>query len=121
MKESHVVFGGEKRLEQSIHEAFNEMPEIKRMIVYTTCPTALIGDDIKAVVKKVMKERPDVDIFTVECPGFAGVSQSKGHHVLNIGWINEKVETLEKEITSPYTMNFIGDFNIQGDTQLLQT
>ena len=121
MKESHIVFGGEKRLEKSINEAFDEMPEIKRMFVYTTCPTALIGDDIKAVAKKVMAERPDVDIFTVECPGFAGVSQSKGHHVLNIGWINEKVGTLEPEITSEYTMNFIGDFNIQGDTQLLQT
>ncbi len=51
----------------------------------------------------------------------AGVSQSKGHHTLNIGWINEKVGTMEPEITSEYTMNFIGDFNIQGDTQLLQT
>jgi nitrogenase molybdenum-iron protein alpha chain len=40
--------------------------------------------------------------------------------VLNIGWINEKVGTLETPITSEYTMNFIGDFNIQGDTQLLQ-
>jgi len=121
MKESHIVFGGEKRLAKSIHEAFDEMPEVKRMFVYTTCPTALIGDDIKAVAKKVMEERPDVDIFTVECPGFSGVSQSKGHHVLNIGWIDEKVGTLEPKITSPYTMNFIGDFNIQGDTQLLQT
>ncbi len=119
MKESHIVFGGEKRLEKSINEAFDEMPEIKRMFVYTTCPTALIGDDIKAVAKKIMQERPDVDIFTVECPGFAGVSQSKGHHVLNIGWINEKVGTLEPTITSEFTMNFIGDFNIQGDTQLL--
>ena len=58
--------------------------------------------------KKVMAERPDVDIFTVECPGFAGVSQSKGHHVLNIGWVNEKVGTVEPEIKSPYTINFIG-------------
>lgn len=105
-----LVIGGEKRLEQSMNEAFDEMPDIKRMIVYTTCPTALIGDDIKAVAKKVMHERPDVDIFTVDCPGFSGVSQSKGHHVLNIGWINEKVGTLEPEITSDYTMNFIGHF-----------
>ena len=45
MKESHIVFGGEKRLEKAMNEAFDEMPEIKRMIVYTTCPTALIGDD----------------------------------------------------------------------------
>ena len=91
MKESHIVFGGDKRLEKSINEAFDEMPHIKRMFVYTTCPTALIGDDIKAVAKKVMAERKDVDIFCVECPGFSGVSQSKGHHVLNIGWVNEKV------------------------------
>ena len=73
MKESHIVFGGEKRLEKSINEAFDEMPEVKRMFVYTTCPTALIGDDVKAVTKQVMEQRPDVDIFTVECPGFSGV------------------------------------------------
>jgi nitrogenase vanadium-iron protein alpha chain len=120
MKEPDVVFGGEKRLEASMHEAFEEMPNIKRMILYTTCPTALIGDDVKAVAKRVMAARPDVDIFTVECPGFAGVSQSKGHHVLNIGWVNEKVGTVEPTITSEYTINFIGDYNIQGDTDLLQ-
>lgn len=78
MKESHIVFGGEKRLEKCMHEAFDAMPDIKRMIVCTTCPTALIGDDTKAVVKKVTDTRPDVDVFVVECPGFAGVSQSKG-------------------------------------------
>jgi nitrogenase molybdenum-iron protein alpha chain len=61
-----------------------------------------------------------VDIFVVECPGFAGVSQSKGHHELNMGWINEKVGTLEPEIHSLYTINFIGDYNIQWDTAILQ-
>ncbi|WP_414756457.1 nitrogenase vanadium-iron protein, alpha chain [Anabaena sp. CCY 9910] len=120
MKESHVVFGGEKQLGKSIREAFKEFPDIKRMIVYTTCATALIGDDIKAVVKSAQQELGDVDIFCVECPGFAGVSQSKGHHVLNIAWINEKVGTLEPEITSPYTINVIGDYNIQGDTFVLE-
>ncbi|MBD2434497.1 MULTISPECIES: nitrogenase vanadium-iron protein, alpha chain [Fischerella] len=120
MKESHIVFGGEKQLKKSIIEAFKEFPDIKRMIVYTTCATALIGDDIRAVVKSAQKELGDVDIFCVECPGFAGVSQSKGHHVLNIAWINEKVGTLEPEITSPYTINVIGDYNIQGDTFVLE-
>ncbi|BBB89815.1 MAG TPA: nitrogenase vanadium-iron protein, alpha chain [Methylomusa anaerophila] len=120
LKEKHIVFGGEKQLKQSIIEAFAEMPHIKRMFIYTTCATALIGDDPKAVAKAVEKELGDVDIFVVECPGFAGVSQSKGHHVLNIGWINEKVGTLEPEIKSPYTINFIGDYNIQGDTYVLE-
>ncbi|BAY91254.1 MULTISPECIES: nitrogenase vanadium-iron protein, alpha chain [unclassified Tolypothrix] len=120
MKEQHVVFGGEKQLAKSIREAFKEFPDIKRMIVYTTCATALIGDDIRAVVKSAQQELGDVDIFCVECPGFAGVSQSKGHHVLNIAWINEKVGTFEPEITSPYTINVIGDYNIQGDTFVLE-
>ncbi|AIQ12504.1 nitrogenase vanadium-iron protein, alpha chain [Paenibacillus durus] len=120
LKEKHIIFGGEKQLKQSIIEAFQEMPDIKRMFIYTTCATALIGDDPKAVAKAVEKELGDVDIFVVECPGFAGVSQSKGHHVLNMGWINEKVGTLEPTITSPYTINFIGDYNIQGDSQVLE-
>ncbi|MHC1682761.1 MAG: nitrogenase vanadium-iron protein, alpha chain [Clostridiaceae bacterium] len=121
MKEQHVVFGGEKKLKQSILEAFKEFPDIKRMMVYTTCSTALIGDDIKAVVKEVEAELGEVDIFCIECAGFAGVSQSKGHHVFNIDWMKEKVGTFEPEITSEYTVNVIGDYNIQGDTYMLES
>ncbi|WP_320042088.1 nitrogenase vanadium-iron protein, alpha chain [uncultured Desulfobacter sp.] len=119
LKEKDVIFGAEKILRKSINEAFDEMPDVKRMFLYTTCTTALIGDDPKAVAAEVMAARPDVDIFVVECPGFAGVSQSKGHHVLNIGWMKDKVGTYEPKITSEYTLNFIGDYNIQNDTLLL--
>ncbi len=120
LKEKHIVFGGEKQLKKSMIEAFKEFPEIKRMIVYTTCATALIGDDPKAVADDVMEELGDVDIFCSQCAGFAGVSQSKGHHVFNIDWMKEKVGTHEVEITSEYTVNFIGDYNIQGDTYILE-
>ncbi|MCB2293341.1 nitrogenase vanadium-iron protein, alpha chain [Clostridium algoriphilum] len=120
MKEQHVIFGGEKKLKQSILEAFREFPKIKRMMIYTTCSTALIGDDIQAVARDVEAELGEVDIFCVECPGFAGVSQSKGHHVFNMAWMKEKVGEIEPVITSPYTINFIGDYNIQGDTLVLE-
>ena len=119
LREKHVVFGAEKQLKKNVMEAFEQMPNVKRMIIYTTCATALIGDDPKAVAEEVMDQLPDVDIFVVECPGFAGVSQSKGHHVLNISWINQKVGTVEPEITSKYVINFIGDYNIQNDTLVL--
>lgn len=119
-KEKHIVFGAEKQLKKAIKEAFKEFPEIKRMFVYTTCTTALIGDNPKAVCREVEEELGDVDIFVVECPGFAGVSQSKGHHELNIGWMRDKVGTLEPEIKSEYTINVIGDYNIQGDSYVLQ-
>ncbi|MDR1541257.1 MAG: nitrogenase vanadium-iron protein, alpha chain [Clostridiales bacterium] len=120
MKESNVVFGGEARLKKSMLEAFAAFPDKRRMMVYTTCATALIGDDIKAVAKEVQDELGDVDIFCVECPGFAGVSQSKGHHVFNIDWVNQKVGTVEPDITSDFTINIIGDYNIQGDAYVLQ-
>jgi nitrogenase vanadium-iron protein alpha chain len=120
LKEKHIIFGGEQQLKKSILEAFAAMPQIKRMYIYTTCSTALIGDDPKAVAEEVQEELGDVDIFVVQCPGFAGVSQSKGHHVLNIAWMNEKVGTFEPEIKSEYTINFIGDYNIQGDTFILE-
>jgi nitrogenase vanadium-iron protein alpha chain len=120
LKEKHIIFGGEQQLKKSILEAFAAMPQIKRMYIYTTCSTALIGDDPKAVAEEVQEELGDVDIFVVQCPGFAGVSQSKGHHVLNIAWMHEKVGTFEPEIKSEYTVNFIGDYNIQGDTFILE-
>jgi vanadium-dependent nitrogenase alpha chain len=120
LKENDVVFGGMRRLKASMIEAFAEMPNVKRMIVYTTCATALIGDDPKKVAAEVQAELGDVDIFVVECPGFAGVSQSKGHHEFNIGWMREKVGTWEPEITSPYTINYIGDYNIQEDSYVFQ-
>src|SRR5512133_1893828 len=121
LREKHVVFGAEKQLKKSIIEAFDAMPGVNRMMVYTTCTTALIGDDPKAIAEEVMEERPNVDIFVVECPGFAGVSQSKGHHVLNINWCDKKVGTVEPKITSKYTINYIGDYNIQGDAFLFNS
>ncbi|MCI1945699.1 nitrogenase vanadium-iron protein, alpha chain [Clostridium luticellarii] len=119
VKERNVVFGGQKKLKDSIKEAFAAFPDIKRMIVYVTCATALIGDDIKSIAGEVENELGDVDIFCVLCPGFAGVSQSKGHHEFNINFMKEKVGTYEPKITSPYTINIIGDYNIQGDTFVL--
>ena len=119
VKEKNVVFGAEKKLKKAILDAFAAFPECKRMIIYTTCATALIGDDPKAVAREVMKELPDVDIFCSQCAGFAGVSQSKGHHVFNIDWMKEKVGTVEPKITSKYTINLVGDYNIQGDAFIL--
>ena len=54
MKEKHIVFGAEKILKQNIIEAFKAFPDIKRMTLYQTCASALIGDDINAVAQEVM-------------------------------------------------------------------
>ncbi len=120
MKEKHVVFGAEKLLKANIIEAFKAFPNIKRMALYQTCASALIGDDMKAVAQQVMKEMPDVDIFICNSPGFAGPSQSGGHHKINIAWFTQKVGTFEPEITSKYVINYVGEYNIQGDQEIMK-
>ena len=119
MKEKHIVFGAEGVLKKNIIEAFNAQPTIKRMTIYQTCASALIGDDIAAVAQDVMDEMPDVDIFVCNSPGFAGPSQSGGHHKINIAWINQKVGTFEPKITSKHVMNYVGEYNIQGDQEVM--
>ncbi|MDR3591313.1 MAG: nitrogenase iron-iron protein, alpha chain [Negativicutes bacterium] len=119
VKEKHIIFGAEKMLKQNIIEAFAAFPNIKRMTIYQTCATALIGDDINAVAQEVMDEMPDVDIFVCNSPGFAGPSQSGGHHKINIAWIDQKVGTIEPKITSDYVINYVGDYNIQGDSEVM--
>lgn len=120
MKEKHIIFGAKKELKETIKESFRAFPNIKRMTIYQTCASALIGDDIDAVAKEIMNEMPDVDIFCCHSPGFAGPSQSAGHHVINIEWVDTKVGQVEPEITSDYVINYIGEYNIQGDQEVMQ-
>jgi nitrogenase molybdenum-iron protein alpha chain len=120
MKEKHIVFGAEKQLKQCIVEAFKACPHIKRMSIYQTCASALIGDDIEAIAQEVMDEMPDVDIFVCNSPGFGGPSQSGGHHKINIAWINQKVGTVEPDLLSDYVINYVGEFNRMG-VQVLAT
>jgi nitrogenase molybdenum-iron protein alpha chain len=119
VKEKNIVFGAEKMLKQNIIEAFRAFPSMKRMTIYQTCATALIGDDIAAIAEEVMQEMPDVDIFVCNSPGFAGPSQSGGHHKINIAWMNQKVGTFEPKITSDYVINYVGEYNIQGDQEVM--
>lgn len=119
MKEKHIIFGAEKLLKQNIAEAFKAFPNIKRMTIYQTCASALIGDDLNAIADEVMEEMPEVDIFVCNSPGFGGPSQSGGHHKINIAWIKQKVGTVEPKITSDYVINYVGEYNIQGDQEVM--
>jgi len=119
MKEAHIVFGAEKMLKRNIMEAFRAFPKIKRMTIYQTCASALIGDDISAIAEEVMSELPDVDIFVCNSPGFAGPSQSGGHHKINLAWLSQKVGTFEPEIYSKHVINYVGEYNIQGDQEVM--
>ena len=120
MKEANVVFGAEKMLKKNIIEAFKAFPEIHNMSLYQTCASALIGDDINALAEEVMEEMPGKKVFVVNSPGFAGPSQSGGHHKINLAWLTQMVGTAEPEIYSKHVINYVGEYNIQGDQEIMK-
>ncbi|MEW6172642.1 MAG: nitrogenase component I subunit alpha [Bacillota bacterium] len=127
MQEKDVVFGGMKKLKQSCIEAFRLFPEARGMIIFTTCTTGLIGDDVQGVARQVEKEVGKL-VFTAESPGCSGVSQSKGHHDFNTQFYRQ-VKALRQrrpelkmreEDKTPYDICLIGDYNMDWDLQVVK-
>jgi len=119
LKESDVVFGGMKKLRQSVLEAAKEFPFVNAIYTYATCTTGLIGDDMDAVAKE-LSEEIGKDVIAFNAPGFSGPTQSKGHHVGNLTLFNKLVGTKEPPETTPYDINLIGEYNIDGDLWVLK-
>lgn len=127
MQEKDVVFGGVKKLKQACLEAFRLFPEARGMIIFTTCTTGLIGDDVQAVARQVEKEvgKP---VFTAESPGCSGVSQSKGHHDFNMQFYRQVKALRERrpelkmreEEKTPYDICLIGDYNMDWDLKVIK-
>lgn len=119
MQEKDIVFGGERKLYQSILEAAQAFPEAAAVFLYSTCSTALIGDDLEAVSRRAEKAigKP---VIPFNCPGFCGVSQSKGHHIGNHVIADRIVGTRELTDPTPYDINLVGEYNIDGDLWLIQ-
>ena len=119
LQESDVVFGGMKKLRQAVRETNKEFPFVTAIYLYATCTTGLIGDDMDAVAKE-MQEELGKPVIAFNAPGFAGPSQSKGHHVGNHTLFDNLVGTTEPPATTPYDINLIGEYNIDGDLWLLK-
>ena len=127
MQEADIVYGGEKALKKACLEAEKEFPEAKGIMIYATCPTALIGDNMDAVARDVEKqiEKPTL---AINSPGFCGVSQSKGHHVFNMTfyrWLKKKREEypekcMKESEKTPYDVALIGDYNMDWDVAVIK-
>lgn len=112
LSENDIIFGGEKRLYKAIleiHERYNPAA----VFVYSTCVTALIGDDLDAVCQKAA-EKAGVPVVPVNSPGFIG-SKNLGNRVGGESLLEYVVGTREPEFTTPYDINLIGEYNIAGE------
>lgn len=113
MQESDIVFGGEKKLKQAIDEAM-DLFHPSTILICSTCPVGLIGDDINAVAKWA-EEKHGIKCISFSCEGYKGVSQSAGHHIANNQLVKFVIGEGDREITNKFSVNLLGEYNIGGD------
>ncbi|MCB2227921.1 MAG: nitrogenase molybdenum-iron protein alpha chain [Desulfarculaceae bacterium] len=114
MQDKDIIFGGEKKLEAAIQEAY-DLFHPKGICVFATCPVGLIGDDIHAVAAKMKKKLGDCNVFAFSCEGYKGVSQSAGHHIANNQVFRHLVGNKDEGKPGKYRINLLGEYNIGGD------
>ncbi len=114
MQDKDIIFGGEKKLEAAIQEAY-DLFHPKGIAIFATCPVGLIGDDIHAVAAKMKAKLGDCNVFAFSCEGYKGVSQSAGHHIANNQVFRHLVGLNDEVKPGEYKINLLGEYNIGGD------
>ncbi len=107
-----VVFSGEEKVSASI-DYIVERYQPEAVFVYSTCVTALIGDDIDLLCKRAA-ERHDIPVIPVHAPGFVG-SKNLGSRLAGEAVLAHLVGTKEPDQTTPFDINLIGEYNVTGD------
>lgn len=114
MQDSDIIFGGEKKLEAAIQEAY-DLLHPRSIAIFATCPVGLIGDDIHTVAKRMKEKLGDCNVFAFSCEGYKGVSQSAGHHIANNQIFRHIVGENDEVKPGKYKINLLGEYNIGGD------
>ncbi|MEN3113476.1 nitrogenase iron-molybdenum cofactor biosynthesis protein NifE [Uliginosibacterium paludis] len=119
LTEQDVIMGrGEKRLLHAIKQAIDEYSPAA-VFVYTTCVTAVIGDDVAAVCKAAAA-RWGVPVVPVDSAGFYG-SKNLGNRIAGETMIRHVIGTREPEPRpelpglTVHDVNLIGEYNIAGE------
>jgi nitrogenase molybdenum-cofactor synthesis protein NifE len=112
ISENDIIFGGEKKLYKAIAQVIKRYNP-PAVFVYSTCVTALIGDDLDAVCEAATNKF-ETPIIPVNSPGFVG-SKNLGNRLAGESLLDYVVGTAEPEYTTPYDINLIGEYNIAGE------
>lgn len=107
-----VIFSGEEKLTNSIDYIMQHYsPEA--VFVYSTCVTALIGDDLELICK-LATEKHGVAMIPVHAPGFVG-GKNLGSRIGGEAVLKNLIGTREPETITPFDINLIGEYNVTGD------
>jgi nitrogenase molybdenum-cofactor synthesis protein NifE len=113
LTELDIVMGnGEKKLYKAIRE-IKERVNPPAIFVYSTCVTALIGDDIGAVCKAA-SEKYGLPVIPVDAPGFVG-SKNLGNKLAGEALFRHVVGTHEPDDVGPCDINILGEYNLSGE------
>lgn len=116
MQEKDVIYGGEKKLYAALVELIDEYKP-KAAFVYTTCIIGVIGDDVKAVCKKVQAEK-GIPVIAVDSEGFKG-SKKEGYKAA-CDALFKIVGTDDIQEQVPNSINILGDFNLAGELWIIK-
>ncbi len=107
-----VVFSGEKKLTGAIAYIV-ELYAPEAVFVYSTCVTALIGDDIDMICRQSV-DKYGIPFIPVHAPGFVG-SKNLGSRLGGEAVLQHLVGTKEPDTLTPFDINLIGEYNVTGD------
>lgn len=116
LRERHVVFGGERQLEDSLMELIDKHHP-KAAFVYGTCIVGVIGDDVPAVCKKV-SEKTGIPCIPVQSEGFQG-SKRQGYDAACEA-LMALIGTGDTTGISKHSVNILGDFNLAGEIWIIR-
>ncbi len=102
MKDSDMIFGGTEKLRKDIESVIAKGND--RIAVVTSCPSGIIGDDVKGVVDDIRIRYPEVKIALIEEDGNLKGDFMQG--VIDMGI--ELCETFSKECEKTDTVNLVG-------------
>lgn len=113
LTELDIVMGqGEKKLLKAIKEiAARYAPPA--IFVYSTCVTALVGDDIEAVCRHA-SEMLGLPVVPVNAPGFVG-SKNLGNKLAGEALLDHVIGTREVDDAGMTDINILGEFNLSGE------
>lgn len=116
LRESDVIFGGEKKLEAAIDEIIAERNP-KAVFVYSTCVVGVIGDDVEAICKKATTKH-NLPVLPVNSSGFAGSKKDGYKAACNtiMKLMGEKEEISNHSVS----LNFLGDFNLAAEAWIIR-
>ncbi|NVO16711.1 MAG: nitrogenase iron-molybdenum cofactor biosynthesis protein NifE [Rhodoplanes sp.] len=113
LTELDIVTGqGEKKLYRGIREIAQRFAPAA-VFVYSTCVTALIGDDIDAVCKHA-SAKYGLPVIPVNGAGFVG-SKNLGNKIAGQALLDHVIGTVEPDDVGPTDIVILGEFNLAGE------